>query len=248
MSQQTLSYAQIVSKMIAVLQQDTLLQQGIRTEVEDMKIVVADFKKFYNTEDDEKQRIPYPYRQTNQYKYDMIATKISSGLEMVQDVIIYTKKILFETERNQNSNDNFNMSMQESSQPEVVVQGAEPRPKLLEKLTGVKKKKIVNKNDPYQSEIPVFKKEYQLFEGWDLHKIWHEEGTDFDEDEMKRFGYNAFLTNHKAIFSREVEPDLLRIYHQGLTLQRAKEKQIFGNVLTKSMTELKQQEEQRPRQ
>jgi len=243
---QKVDYSTLISKMISTIQQDTLMQQRIRTEVEDLRTIVKDFKKFYITEDDPKARIPYPYRLENQNDYNTLETKISSAFEMIEDVINYVKKQLFELERNQGQQDNFNMSMQQTEQPEVVMAG-KPEPGFLQRgmqrITGVKKKKIINKSDPYQSNIPVFNRAYKLLDTWDLHKEWHEEGTDFSEDELKRFGYDAFLTNHRAIFSREVEADLLRIYWQGLSLQRLREKQIFGNVLTKSLTELRQQEQ-----
>lgn len=251
LTQQKVDYSTLISKMISTIQQDTLLQQRIRTEVEDLRDIVKDFKNFYNFEDDTETRIPYPYRLENQPKYNTHETKISSAFEMIEDVINYTKKMLFEVERDQ-APDNFNMQMQQSEQPEMVMAGS-PQPGLIQRgmqrITGVKKKKIINKSDPYQSNIiPFFNRAYQLLNSWDLHKEWHEEGTDFSEDELKRFGYNAFLTNHRAIFSRNVETDLLRIYWQGLSLQRLREKQIFGNVLTKSLSEMRQMEQnpQRP--
>ncbi len=232
--------------MVGKISQDILLQQRILQDVEDFGSIVSKFKAFYRKKSLEPNRIPYPYQDDAQGEYDLYSTKISSAMEMLDFVTSDLKKRMFELERNQSSPDNFNMSMNEQQRPEYVMSDQNEGNLIqrgLNKISGVKKKKIVNKNDPYQSAIPFFKRAYNIIENWDLHKDWHEEGCDFTVDEMNDYGYTAFLTNHRAIFSKTIEPDLLRIYQQGLTLRRGIEKNIIGNVLTKSLAELKTQEQ-----
>ena len=139
-----LSYAELINKMIGVMQQDTQFQKRLYMEVEDLKEIVTGFKKFFNTNDGEDSRIPYPYRMKNQNTYNEFSGKISSALELVEQVVSDMKKRMFELERNQSSEGTFNMQMNES-QPQIALPN-EQKPKFLERITGVKRKKIVNLN------------------------------------------------------------------------------------------------------
>lgn len=243
-SEKKYTSADLNHEMIAVMKQETLLQQRLIPEVFSLQKTITEFKDFYNFEDDYKARIPYPYRVENQAKYNILSVRISSALEMVEFVLSDMKKRMFELERNQSSNDNFNMQSRESTpQPEVSF-ADQPQPNRLQRMFGVKKKKIVNKNDPYQSSIPFFKIGFKIIDKWGIHKNWQSINIIWDEDELSREGYNARLVLHKSLFADEVETDILWIYQKGLSLRKLMEKQSFINVLQKSLTEQKQQEQQ----
>lgn len=228
-----------------VKQYSDILADSLVTE-DNLHQSMKDLIKFYFTKDKPETWKPYPYQEKNQEIYEDYIAVITSATDTVEPVISDMKERMFRLERNQPDykDNNFSMQMQQTAPPPPQIQMAgteEKKPSFMERhFTGVKKKKIVNKTDPYQLALELIKNTEKVIDDTHLTIQWHNTATEFEEDEFDFAGYRSFLSMHRNIWRSNVEPQLYRIYSSGLKLILNKEKEFASAVLSSTLKEMSQ--------
>jgi hypothetical protein len=82
----------------------------------------------------------------------------------------------------------------------------------------------------------------ELIDAWELVVEWQSGGVEFvssdGDNDLSRFGFDNYLSNHRQIFRFGVVPNLLRVYSQGLNLLLLQEKKLavqYGNIQMREM-------------
>ena len=203
-----------------------------------LRTAVTGLTMFFLKETDAKDKVPYQYRKENQKDFETHQVIISSALDMVEPVISDIKSKNFRLEKNQQQ-----MMMPQQSQMQMPMQQHDDTKKKNFSLFPQKPTKpTVDPNDPYQSSIPLQKRIENLLNSWELVVEWQSGGAEFvntdDENDLDRFGFDSYLSNHRQIFRFNVVPNILRVYSQGLNLLLIQEKALavqYGNVQMKEM-------------
>jgi hypothetical protein len=201
----------------------------------DVKSAIVGLSEFYLKPTSISENIPYQYKLENQNEFELYQVIISTALDKIEPVISDMKERLFRLEKNQTP---LIMPNQNQGQPINIPTNVEPEKKSISSLfSGKPKPAPINPNDPYQSSLDLQKKTMKIIEYWDLVVEWQSEGVEMFED-FNRSSYDNYLSTHRVIFRKEVVPNLLRVYSQGLNIILMKEKEMamaYGGSMMKEM-------------
>ncbi len=201
----------------------------------DLKSAITNLSKFFLIPTDYSDQIPYQYKMENQDEFEQFQVVISTALDKIEPVISDMKERLFRLEKNQTP---LILPNQSQSEPINIPTNVEPQKKGLSSLfTGKSKPPPINPNDPYQSSIDLQRKTVKIIEYWELVVEWQSEGVEMYED-FNRISYDNYLSTHRVIFKKEVVPNLLRVYSQGLNIILMKEKEMsmaYGSSMMKEI-------------
>jgi len=198
---------------------------------------IIGMSKFFLEETDPSEKIPYQYQKKNQSEFEKYHVIISACTDKIEPVISDMNEKSFRLEKNQQQ-----AIIQSAPQMPFPTTMNMPQPEQKEKkgfsnpFAGKPKKPPLNPDDPYQSLLKIRKQIYRMLEMWDLVVEWQAEGVEFDED-FDRIAFDNYLSNHRVIFRHEVEPNLLRIYSQGVRLILMKEKEMATLIATSMQKE-----------
>ena len=181
----------------------------------DLKSAITNLAGFFLKPTDVTEQIPY------QYKFEPVISDM--------------KERLFRLEKNQTP---LILPNQQQGEPINIPTNPEPEKKGLASLfSGKSKPAPINPNDPYQSTIDLQKKTMKIIEYWELVVEWQSEGVEMFED-FNRISYDNYLSTHRIIFRKDVVPNLLRVYSQGLNIILMKEKEMsmaYGSSMMKEI-------------
>jgi hypothetical protein len=188
--------------------------------------------KFYLEPTNFDEKIPYQYQKENQAIFENNQVIISSSLHQVDTVLTEMKTKMYQLEKNQHQ-----VMYQGMPEPlPVATPETKEKKSILPSFSKPKPIKL-NPNDPYQSSIDLQKKTTKLIEDWDLVVEWQSEGVEYDGD-FDKIAYENYLSTHRHIFRKEVEPNLMRVYSQGLQLVLMKEKELALQLASGQMKEM----------
>lgn len=207
-----------------------ITEQSLRKAIKELTI-------FYLKETEKSASVPYQYQHENQKFFEESQVIISSALDMVEPVIsdIKTKMHLLEKPSN---------TIQMPNADPMIIPKPEPEHKKrsISLFPQKQQKPIIDPNDPYQSSIPLQKRIAELIDAWELVVEWQSGGVEFvssdGDNDLSRFGFDNYLSNHRQIFRFGVVPNLLRVYSQGLNLLLLQEKKLavqYGNIQMREM-------------
>ena len=178
------------------------------------------------------EKIPYQYQLENQPVFETNQIIISSALDKVDTVLNDLKTKMYQLERNQRQ-----IMMPNMSEP-VPVQSLEPKErKSVFPSFRTPKPVPPNPNDPFQSSLEQQRKTLKLIDDWNLFVEWQNEGVEYWED-FSRIAYDDYLSTHRTMFRKDVEPNLMRIYSQGLNLVLMQEKILATQYGSSMMKEI----------
>ena len=201
----------------------------------DLKSAITKLADFFLKPTEPNDPIPYQYKVENQNEFEQYQVVISTALDKIEPVISDMKERLFRLEKNQTP---LILPNQQQSEPIKIPTNPEPQKKGLSSLFSGKPKPVpINPNDPYQSTIDLQKKTMKIIEQWELVVEWQSEGVELNED-FNRISYDNYLSTHRVIFRKEVVPNLLRVYSQGLNIILMKEKEMsmtYGSSMMKEI-------------
>ena len=226
----------IASEMSEIIRFQHDMSGGSKPITEsDIKSAITSLVVFYLKPTKISDTIPYQYKLENQQEFEEYQVIISTALDKIEPVISDMKERLFRLEKNQTP---LIMPNQNQGEPINIPTNQEPEKKGLSSLfSGKPKQAPVNPTDPYQSSIDLQKKTMKIIEYWDLVVEWQSEGVEMFED-FNRSSYDNYLSTHRVIFRKEVVPNLLRVYSQGLNIILMKEKEMamaYGGSMMKEM-------------
>lgn len=193
--------------------------------------------KFFLEPTDSSETIPYQYKLENQSIFETNQIIISSSLHQVDSVLTEMKTKMYQLEKNQHQ-----VIMPNMPEPiPVATPEAKEKKSILPSFSKPSMPRP-NPNDPYQSSLTLQKKTLDLIEMWDLVVEWQSEGVEFNSDpndqDFTRISYDNYLSNHRTIFRHEIEPNLMRVYSQGLQIILMKEKEMatsYGSAMMKEI-------------
>lgn len=179
------------------------------------------------------EKIPYQYKLENQSLFEVNQVIISSALDKVDTVLNDLKTKMYQLEKNQRQ-----IMMPNMSEPVPVQSPSEPKEKKSVFPSFRTPKPIPpNPNDPFQSSLEQQRKTLKLIDDWNLFVEWQSEGVEYWED-FSRIAYDDYLSTHRTMFRKDVEPNLMRIYSQGLNLVLMQEKVLatqYGGAMMKEI-------------
>ena len=226
----------IASEMSEIIRFQHDMQGASKPVTEaDLKSAITKLADFFLKPTEPNDPIPYQYKVENQNEFEQYQVVISTALDKIEPVISDMKERLFRLEKNQTP---LILPNQQQSEPINIPTNPEPQKKGLSSLfSGKPKPTPVNPNDPYQSTIDLQKKTMKIIEYWELVVEWQSEGVELNED-FNRISYDNYLSTHRVIFRKEVVPNLLRVYSQGLNIILMKEKEMsmtYGSSMMKEI-------------
>ena len=201
----------------------------------DLKSAITNLAGFFLKPTNGSEQIPYQYKLENQSEFEQYQVIISTALDKIEPVISDMKERLFRLEKNQTP---LILPNQQQGETINIPTNPEPEKKGLASLfSGKSKPAPINPNDPYQSTIDLQKKTMKIIEYWELVVEWQSEGVEMFED-FNRISYDNYLSTHRIIFRKDVVPNLLRVYSQGLNIILMKEKEMsmaYGSSMMKEI-------------
>lgn len=213
-----------------------------------LRSAIKGLASFYLKQTDLKDSIPYQYQLTSQEEFEKHHVIISSALDMVEPVVSDIKAKNFPLEKNQQS-----MMMPSMQEPMMMPMQQQPAPQK-KRFSLFPQKQEVQKpspTDPYQSSIAIQKRILELIDSWELVVEWQSGGVEFvnpnGDHDLDRFGFDQYLSNHRQIFKKDVEPNLLRVYSQGLKLLLKSEKELASKYGNNTMREMFQTRNDMPK-
>lgn len=226
----------IASEMSEIIRFQHDMQGASKPVTEaDLKSAITKLADFFLKPTEANDPIPYQYKVENQNEFEQYQVVISTALDKIEPVISDMKERLFRLEKNQTP---LILPNQQQSEPINIPTNPEPQKKGLSSLfSGKPKPAPINPNDPYQSTIDLQKKTMKIIEYWELVVEWQSEGVELNED-FNRISYDNYLSTHRVIFRKEVVPNLLRVYSQGLNIILMKEKEMsmtYGSSMMKEI-------------
>ncbi len=226
----------IASEMSEIIRFQHDMQGASKPVTEaDLKSAITKLADFFLKPTEPNDPIPYQYKVENQNEFEQYQVVISTALDKIEPVISDMKERLFRLEKNQTP---LILPNQQQSEPINIPTNPEPQKKGLSSLfSGKPKPAPINPNDPYQSTIDLQKKTMKIIEYWELVVEWQSEGVELNED-FNRISYDNYLSTHRVIFRKEVVPNLLRVYSQGLNIILMKEKEMsmtYGSSMMKEI-------------
>lgn len=226
----------IASEMSEIIRFQHDMQGASKPVTEaDLKSAITKLSDFFLKPTEPSDPIPYQYKVENQNEFEQYQVVISTALDKIEPVISDMKERLFRLEKNQTP---LILPNQQQSEPINIPTNPEPQKKGISSLfSGKPKPAPVNPNDPYQSTIELQKKTMKIIEYWELVVEWQSEGVELNED-FNRISYDNYLSTHRVIFRKEVVPNLLRVYSQGLNIILMKEKEMsmtYGSSMMKEI-------------
>lgn len=226
----------IASEMSEIIRFQHDMQGASKPVTEaDLKSAITKLTDFFLKPTELNDPIPYQYKVENQNEFEQYQVVISTALDKIEPVISDMKERLFRLEKNQTP---LILPNQQQSEPINIPTNPEPQKKGLSSLfSGKPKPAPINPNDPYQSTIDLQKKTMKIIEYWELVVEWQSEGVELNED-FNRISYDNYLSTHRVIFRKEVVPNLLRVYSQGLNIILMKEKEMsmtYGSSMMKEI-------------
>ena len=226
----------IASEMSEIIRFQHDMQGASKPVTEaDLKSAITKLTDFFLKPTEPNDPIPYQYKVENQNEFEQYQVVISTALDKIEPVISDMKERLFRLEKNQTP---LILPNQQQSEPINIPTNPEPQKKGLSSLfSGKPKPAPINPNDPYQSTIDLQKKTMKIIEYWELVVEWQSEGVELNED-FNRISYDNYLSTHRVIFRKEVVPNLLRVYSQGLNIILMKEKEMsmtYGSSMMKEI-------------
>ena len=226
----------IASEMSEIIRFQHDMQGASKPVTEaDLKSAITKLADFFLKPTELNDPIPYQYKVENQNEFEQYQVVISTALDKIEPVISDMKERLFRLEKNQTP---LILPNQQQSEPINIPTNPEPQKKGLSSLfSGKPKPAPINPNDPYQSTIDLQKKTMKIIEYWELVVEWQSEGVELNED-FNRISYDNYLSTHRVIFRKEVVPNLLRVYSQGLNIILMKEKEMsmtYGSSMMKEI-------------
>ena len=203
-----------------------------------LRSAIQGLSTFYLKQTDLSESIPYQYKLEHQEEFEGHHVIISSALDMVEPVVSDIKAKNFPLENNHQP-----VMMPSMQEPLMMPRQQEIQQKKRFSLFPQKPvRTVVNPNDPYQSSIATQKRILDLIDSWELVVEWQSGGVEFvnpnGDHDLNRAGFDQYLSNHRQIFKKDVEPNLLRVYSQGLKLLLKSEKTMasqFGNNMMKEI-------------
>ncbi len=180
------------------------------------------------------EKIPYQYQLENQTIFESNQIIISSALDKVDTVLNDLKTKMYQLEKNQHQ-----VMMQNSPEP-IPVQSPTPESKERKSIfpsLRTPKPIPLNPNDPYQSSLEQQRKTIKLVDDWNLFVEWQTLGVEYWED-FSRIAYDEYLSIHRTMFRSDIEPNLMRIYSQGLNLVLMQEKILATQYGSSMMKEI----------
>lgn len=237
MSEQPPTRESITYDMSEILRREHDIHGTSQITFNSLNNAVIAMTKFFLEPTDIDEVIPYQYQKKNQQIFETNQVIISSSLHQVDSVLTEMKTKMYQLEKNQHQ--------------VIIPQMTEPipmaSPELKEKksfLPSFSKTKPMrlNPNDPYQSSIELQKKTIALIDAWDLVVEWQSEGVEFNSDpndcDFDRIAFENYLSTHRVMFRKDVEPNLMRVYYQGVQLILMREKELSLTLASGQMKEM----------
>lgn len=225
----------IANDMATIATEEHAIHSAGVVTITSLNNAIIGMSKFFLEYTKPDEPIPYQYQRKNQAVFEKHHVIISACTDKIEPVVSDMKEKMWALEKNQQQvivqQPMMNMPYPMPPPPEQKEKKGISNP-----FSGKPKKPSLNPNDPYQSSLEQIKKTLRVLDMWDLVVEWQSEGTEFDED-FTRIAFDNYLSNHRVIFRHEVEPNILRVYSQGLRLILMKEKEMATAISTSQLKE-----------
>lgn len=237
MSEPPPSREQIASDALEIIRREHDIHGTKQITFDGLNTALMNMTKFFLEPTPFDEQIPYQYQVKNQSIFEKSQVIISSALHQVDSVLADMKTKMFQLEKNQQQQVIMPMSnMPQQYLPPLQTPETKEKKSILPSF-GKPKNLKPDPNNPYQSSLVLQKKTLDLIENWELVVEWQAEGVEYFED-FDKIAYENYLSTHRVMFRKEVEPNLLRVYSQGLAIVLMKEKElagIFGSAIMKEI-------------
>ncbi len=221
----------IAGEMSEIATQEHSIHGSKQVTINSVNNALLGMSKFFLVRTEPNEPIPYQYKIENQAEFEKNQIVISSALDKVEPVVSDINEKSYRLEKNQQQIILPNM-------PEPVAIST-PETKEKKSILPSFKKPVIPKPDPhapYQSMIELRDDTLALIADWQLVVEWQSEGVEYFDD-FSRDAYDDYLSTHRVMFRKDVEPILMRVYSQGLRIILTKEKEMAKEIASSQLKE-----------